>query len=99
MMTGILVILGALQAALFMTGRHATELAAYRSSRVLEEGGDSGAANEEAERICAIGYPKSHSTPTPMGNTVRLRMEPFLPLFSSGGITVEASHPPVRKMP
>jgi hypothetical protein len=95
-MMGIVMIFGALQAALFMTGRHAAELAAYRSSRVLEEGGDSDAAREEAERVCAIGYPKAYGESAPTGDTVRLRMEPLMPLFASGAVTVEAHHPPVR---
>src|SRR5262245_35461871 len=87
---GILVIFGALQVALFMSGKHAADLAAYRASRVLEARADragdaQGAARREAQTTCGIGYPESLTSTSVSASAgehveLKLRMEPLLPL-------------------
>ena len=90
LLIGILVMMGGLQTGLFMMGRHASEVAAFRASRVVEEGGPLqpgvfAAARQEADRISRIGYPDSLSAVDVRFDasgsrvTVDVRMEPLFP--------------------
>jgi len=102
-LTGLVIMYGALQVALFMSGKHAADLAAYRAARVLEARAEQaaeaqGAARREAETMCSIGYPESLSStqvqthPSQGRVDVRLRMEPLLPLpLFEGADTFEPS--------
>ena len=95
---GIVVAFGAVQVTLFMSGKHAADLAAYRASRVLEQRGRNPAeameaARREATTVCSIGYPGSlssvqvQSNPAQARAQVQLRMEPLLPLPVLSGPT------------
>ncbi len=103
LLLGIVIMLGALQTALFMSGRHAAELGAYRASRVLEqktsdEAERRRAAGREAESASRIGYPATsttvHTSPSHSRVDVRVRMEPLFPLPFVRESTIRAQHPP-----
>jgi len=91
---GVTLVLASLQIALFMSGSHAVELAAFRAAR--EE------RTEVARETCWLGYPSAYSSVSSgRGNRrtwVRMRMDPVMPLPGGrtlGPVTVQAQDPPV----
>jgi len=105
LIVGILLMIGALQMSLYMTGKHGAELAAFRAARAMEMRAGSALgpveASSEAQKWCRVGYPFTRSaTFAPTGSAsavVSMRMTPLFPSSSLQPFTalrVNGQYPP-----
>jgi len=106
-MMAILLLVGSLQIALYMSAKYFSELASFRASRIVEEdAGKTGRAQAEAIRCCRLGYPAHLGSTTMQRRSskadvrVRFHARPFFPFPAEGGsgklgdLMVNADYPP-----
>lgn len=107
LLIALLVAVGAVQLSFFMAGRVSSDLAAYRASRMMQEGRRHGkAARHEAEHCCRRLYPEklSRAKTEVNGTSEKVRVEhemkPLLPLIAVSDespfstMKVQAQYPP-----